>query len=395
VVGGGGGSRGVEDAVCQLCARFHSGVRPEEGVEDLGVGADAAAGADDGVDDGGGRVDGGVGVEGGACGAGGEGEEAVGAEVGLAGAQVEPIAIVEDAGPEAAGGGELEEGGDDGDFFARGNEGEDVGLEAVDAGELVGAGVDAPGVAEIDDAVALHGDVAVGAGGAEGEGGFVAGGSVGGEKLGEGEVGEDVAIVDKKRFFVDPRFNIFDAAAGFEEEIFVEKGEGGVTVAAGGEGGGPGVGEVVGVDGEVGEAGSEAVVEGVGDEGAVENRDEGFWEEVGHGAQAGAEARAKKEGLAHGRTVHGRRGAGNRQSEKLGGAGRGGLGCFGAWGRRAAGGKGVGGRGAVATGTRAGGRRVERRERRRERRRPDDFLNAVKDLRLSQIPNNANGQVGI
>ena len=60
----------------------------------------------------------------------------------------------------------------------------------------MGTGIDAPGVAEVDDAVAIHGDVAVGAFGAEGEGCFVSAGGVGGEEGLEGEVGEDVAIVD-------------------------------------------------------------------------------------------------------------------------------------------------------------------------------------------------------
>ena len=111
VVVAGGGSRGVEDAVCQLRVCIDGGVWPEEGVEELGVGADLTAGADDGVDDEGGGVDGGGGVDSGALGAGGIGLVSI--EVGFAGSEVEPIAIVEDAGAEGALGGELEEGGDD------------------------------------------------------------------------------------------------------------------------------------------------------------------------------------------------------------------------------------------------------------------------------------------
>ena len=120
--------------------------------------------------------------------------------------------------------------------------------------------------AEKGDAIALDGDVGVlvrgrdGEWGAEREGGLVAGPAVGVEEFLEREVGEDVRVVDEDRLVVDPRLDVLDAAAGFEEDRFVEEGEGGAAVSRVGKGGGPRPGDVVGVDGEVVEAGGEAVV---------------------------------------------------------------------------------------------------------------------------------------
>ena len=98
----------------------------------------------------------------------------------------------------------------------------------------------------------------------------------------------------------------------------MEEGERGVAVGGIWEGGGPGFGEVVGVDGEVTESGGEAVVEGVGDEGTVEDGDEWFGEGGGHGAEAGAQAGTEEESLTHRWTLYSRLAGGNRESEKLG-----------------------------------------------------------------------------
>ena len=80
----------------------------------------------------------------------------------------------------------------------------------------------------------------------------------------------------------------------------MEEGELGVAVFVFWKSLAPGVGKVVGIDGDVIDAGGEAVVDGVGDEGAVVQGDERLGEDVGERLEAGAETGAEDEGFAHG-----------------------------------------------------------------------------------------------
>ena len=193
-----------------------------------------------------------------------------GFEVGLAGSEVEPGGSVDGDGTEAILVDGFQEGGDDGDFLVGGDEVEEFGADGVDAGELLVSGPGGEFLADVEDAIFFDVEVEVGAGGEGGEGGEVVGVLVGLDEFSEGEVAEDVSVVDEEGFAGDPGGDVFDAAAGFEEDFFVEESEGHSPVGFCGEGLFPGVGEVVGVDGDFFNSGGAAMVEGVGDEGAVE-----------------------------------------------------------------------------------------------------------------------------
>ena len=75
------------------------------------------------------------------------------------------------------------------------------------------------------------------AGGTEPEGHGVAGGVVRGEEAFDRDSGEDVGIVDEERVVPDPRPDVLDAAAGFEEFGVMEERELCVAVTAGLPGG--------------------------------------------------------------------------------------------------------------------------------------------------------------
>ena len=95
---------------------------------------------------------------------------------------------------------------------------------------------------------------------------------------GEGEVGEDVAVVDEEgASFAElggkEVGDIGDAAGGFEEDRFIAEGEGAGAVAGTGEAVLVGFRAVMGIDDELVDPDAAEVVEGVGDERAVENRD--------------------------------------------------------------------------------------------------------------------------
>jgi len=61
----------------------------------------------------------------------------------------------------------------------------------------------------------------------------------------------------------------------------------------------PGLMEMVSVDGEVGDSGLEAVVEGVGDQGTVGKRDEWLWKCSGQRLESGSQSGSEEEGFAH------------------------------------------------------------------------------------------------
>lgn len=78
-----------------------------------------------------------------------------------------------------------------------------------------------------------------------------------GDELVDGDVGEDVAIVDDERIVPDEGGDVFDAAAGFEENFFVEEVELDSTIETLREGAVPLFVQVMGVDGDFLNAGGE------------------------------------------------------------------------------------------------------------------------------------------
>jgi hypothetical protein len=194
---------------------------------------------------------------------------------------------------------QFQEGGDDGDFFVGRDEGEDFGVEAVDAGELMGAIGVVELAVDIGDFATLDGEMAVGAVAADGKGGGVVGGEVAGDEFVDAEIGEDVAVVNEEGFVTDEVGDVFDAAAGFEEVWLVEELQCHAAIALVAKGFLPLFMEVVGIDGDVENAGLGEVIEGMHREGAVEDGHEGFWHGVGEGAQAGSETGSKEEGFCH------------------------------------------------------------------------------------------------
>ena len=109
----------------------------------------------------------------------------------------------------------FEKGGDDGDFFVFGDEVEEVGVDAVDAGELMGAFAAVELAVDVGDFSAIEGEVLGGAGGTDGEGGVVVGRHVAGDEFVDTDVGEDVAVIDEDGFVADPGGDVFNAAACF------------------------------------------------------------------------------------------------------------------------------------------------------------------------------------
>lgn len=167
----------------------------------------------------------------------------------------------------------------------------------------MGAGLPLDLTSNVGDTVALDGKVEGRSVILHREGGGVVGGHMAGDEPVDGEVRYDVAVVDEDRISVDPGGDVFHSSPGFEEVGFVEEGQFGSSVGAIGEGLVPSLVEVMGVDREVGDAGREAVVEGVGDERAIAKGDERLRKGVGQRLKAGAETRAEEKCFAHGQRM--------------------------------------------------------------------------------------------
>ncbi len=118
---------------------------------------------------------------------------------------------------------------------------------------------------------------------------------------GKGEIGEDIAIGDQGGFAggAEKIEGIGEAASAIEEDFFVAKGEGGLAVVAGGEGGGVGSGEVMGIEQNAFRACIDDVIEKVSDEGATTDRNERLGEVVGEGTESGAETGSEDECIFH------------------------------------------------------------------------------------------------
>ena len=116
VLGAGGGSGRIDDAVCQLRTILDFGIGPENRGQDGRIGPDGSARSDRGGLHHGSGIDVGRGVA-----QLTQLPVVVGIEIGLAGAQIEPDPLVVKGGAQFAVANEVQEGGDDGDFFGGGD----------------------------------------------------------------------------------------------------------------------------------------------------------------------------------------------------------------------------------------------------------------------------------
>ena len=299
-MGAGDWGGGVNDAVGQAGIGFDLGAGPEEGVGDGGVRSDLAVGADPRVGDGGAFIYVGCCVNLRNLVTGFEvAADAVGLEVGVASAEVEPVTLVGVEGSKLFFFRQVEKGGDDGNFFVGRNAVEDGGVEAVDSGELMVACGDAEFVANVGHLIVGDGKMSGGTFAAHREGGRVVRSEMGGDEFVDGDIGEDVAVVDDDGIGPDEGGDVLDAATGFEEVFLVEKVEFDAAILGIGEGAVPFLVQVVGIDGDFGDSSGEKVIKGVGGHGTMKDGHQRFGHGVGHGLEAGSETRAEEESFLH------------------------------------------------------------------------------------------------
>lgn len=206
-------------------------------------------------------------------------------------------------GPKFAPFDEPDESGNDGDFLLRWDQVEDFGVDDVNSRELMGSFLLMDQAADVGDAAAVDREAQVGTVILHGQCCGIVGSHVCGHEPVDGEVGDDVSIVNQDRISFDPTCDVFNAAAGFEEFCFVKKGKAGPAVFPVRKGFVPGLVQVVGVDGKVGDSGLKTVIENVSDEGTVGERDERLGESSGHRLESCSQSGAEEEGFAHGQRM--------------------------------------------------------------------------------------------
>ena len=121
-----GGFFRADDAAMELCIACDASPRPDDGIPDDGTGRNHRAGADDGVFDDRPRSNIRKRVQGRA-----EIKLVVGLQIGFAIAEIEPDAFIEHDGAELIPPGQLQEGRDDGNFFAGRQQVEEAGIRSV------------------------------------------------------------------------------------------------------------------------------------------------------------------------------------------------------------------------------------------------------------------------
>lgn len=217
----------------------------------------------------------------------------MGGEVGFASAKVEPVTLVGIVGAELFLCGQLEEGGDDGDFFRWRNAVEDGGVEAVDSGELMAAMRDPQLIANVGHLFPRNREMGGGAIAANSQGSKARGRKVLRDQLVDANVGENVSVVDEKGISRDEGGNVFDASTGFKKLFLVKKMKREPPIFGLGEGSPPLCMEVVGVDRYLRDPCGEEVIKSVGRQGAVKDGHEGLWRRVSKRLQASAQASAE------------------------------------------------------------------------------------------------------
>lgn len=222
-----------------------------------------------------------------------------GFEIALAFAEIEPRALLHVIGSELLFRNQLEKRGNHGDFFVIGNQIEDFGVNTVNAGELVSPRFTVDHSFDVRDLVSLKGEVLGRTILPDGQGGDVVPHHVSRDELIEGEVGENVSIVNEGGIVSHPLGDIFDAPPGFEKVGLVEEAQAGTAIGRIGEGGGPRLWKMVGVDRDLNNPGLDEMVHGMGDQRPVFQRNERLWQSVGERLEASAESGSEKKCFPH------------------------------------------------------------------------------------------------
>ncbi len=222
-----------------------------------------------------------------------------GFEIALAFAEIEPRALLHIIGSELFFRNQLEKRGNHGDFFVIGNQIEDFGVNTVNTGELVSPRFAVDHSFDVRDLVSLKGEVLGRTILPDGQGGDVVPHHVSRDELIEGEVGENVSIVNEGGIVSHPLGDIFDAPPGFEKVGLVEEAQAGTAIGRIGEGGGPCLWKMVGVDRDLNNPCLEQMVHGMGNQRPIFQRNERLWQSVGERLEAGAESGSEKKCFPH------------------------------------------------------------------------------------------------
>lgn len=279
------------------------GIGPENAVIEHGIGTDECAVADHG-----GTKQPGGGMD--SC-AGRDGIDVVVAaqnflmrlKIIFAIPQIPPVTLIKnDAADAPALGDQFEENRDDGFDFSRREMFQESRTDRVDAGELMCADI-AGGelVTNIGDAPAMmiKCNVFRGASGTQGERDEIAGAFVFLNQRRKWQVGENVAIVNEEGFVTDEVGNVGDATCGFQQHGFVSEDDGQTFVGGIRKRFGIFLRQMMCVHNKTAHSAGEQMIEGMGDQWPVQDRDEGFRQLIGQGPEPCAEPGAQNKSLVH------------------------------------------------------------------------------------------------
>ena len=177
--------------------------------------------------------------------------------------------------------------GENGELIISRKHGGNLGSHDIGAGKLMGAGVDAQCVAHVCHAacflIKTHIAFAVNAAQCHGE--QVATAAVFCQQIPQGNVGEDIAVVNDEGALFPERENFFHAAAGVQRFVLVAKGDGATAVLRVGAGESlvPGHFKGGGVDDELCDPCLHKVVHGVLNERFLKDRHQRFGEDESEG----------------------------------------------------------------------------------------------------------------
>lgn len=223
----------------------------------------------------------------------GSGKGVMGLEINFPASEVPPVAIVGEDGADAVFVlDEIEEDGDDGFLFAGSEMLEEAGADDIDTGELEGGGrIGAEPVVNIGDLAGrgIPGDVEGVTGAAQDERHRIAALAMIIDGGLEGDIREDIAIVDEEWFVADEVSDVGNPAGGFKEDGFEAKGDRSLAIGMAGKRVVVFLGAMVGIDDEIANPGVEEMIEGVADERLLKDRDERLGEGLGERPEPRAE----------------------------------------------------------------------------------------------------------
>lgn len=225
----------------------------------------------------------------------------MGGNIGFRSSQVHPVSIVHDDAVDLAAFDQLQQGGDDGNDFSGGDQWEDVcRADTIDAGKLVGAWMNAQGMSHVRDSSAggIETYIARGACTAESERSGCTGQDVSPDKSVQGQVGDDVPVVnDQRGVFVQKVCDVFQAASRVEQDGFVTETERTVFPETVWKEFIPDMRKVMGIDDEVPDTELLEPAHRMNDQWILEDGNQRFGAYVGQGAEACSQTGSQNEGL--------------------------------------------------------------------------------------------------